>query len=210
MVHVMRQLNLFVSGFSPDFYPVYYNDFCFVIDSIKDTVIPNTDTVTFSIGKFFTTMWSWVIRKRKDCAINCRTILFRDIIGFFSRSFFYYNGIVQSFNQFLRNSSYGIKEVASFSALRRSIVSSKSSIISIIFLYSFKLSKTPFLVPFWSIRNFGFVFLKALFITNLVLQFCCYIFKNNTKRIYVQWRNIIRGLKTVKRYVPPLSGLNRT
>src|SRR4030042_1075395 len=75
--------------------------------------------------------------------LNFNSVNNDNLAGFFDDDF-----VAQFFSQALRKLSYGIKEVASLSALRRSLASSKSSSNSRMFSYSLRLRITAFLLPF--------------------------------------------------------------
>jgi len=115
--------------------------------------------------------------------VNRSPIFLGNIVRFFTGFFFDYYLINQFLSQILRNLSYGIKEVASLSALRRSFESSRSSINSRILLYSLKLRTIPFLFPFSSVRYFGLADFAMLCIIYLPLLFENIFLKDSIRRI---------------------------
>lgn len=102
------------------------------------------------------------------------SVLSRYFGSFFLSFLLNENGISQGLIQVLRNSSYGVKEVASRSARNRSLASSRSSIVSIISRYSSRLRTTAFFSPFLSTRYCGLSVFEAR-IFNLRLRFNYYI-----------------------------------
>jgi len=173
---------LLIGRFPFDFYPVNDNNLCIIINHVKDTIITGTYTIAFFFHEFFRAGLSWIGGEGKDCFIYSVAVLLRNLLCFFFSFLFDYYLVVQAFSQVFRNSSYGVKEIASFSAFKRSMVSSKSSIESIRYLYSLNPMTTAFLLPFSSIRYLGFVFFKACCIC--YPQFCLY--NSNIRMLYNQ------------------------
>jgi len=163
---------LFISSFPFYFYSVNYNRLCLVIYRIKNTIISDSDTIALLSCKFFGIMRSWIGRKGKNYFVNGGSKLYWNNFSFFLGLSFYNKFIAQSFSQDLRNLLYGMKDVASLSALRRSFASSRSSINSRIFSYSLRLRITAFLLPFLLTIYSGLM----MFIT-----FC--IFSSNVRMI---------------------------
>ena len=162
---------LFVSRFSFNFYSVNNNNLCFIIYRIEDAVVTGTNAIAFFFSELLTPMGSWNGCERKNSTVNRRSKFLRNIIRLLTSFFFDYYLINQFLSQVLRNLSYGIKEVASLSALRRSFESSRSSINSRILLYSLKLRTIPFLLPFSSVRYVGFADFAMLCIFHPLLLF---------------------------------------
>jgi hypothetical protein len=147
---------LFVSRFPFDFYPVDNDGLYLIVYRIKNAIVTNTNAIAFFFCEFFRTVWSWIGSKGKNCFINGRPIFCWNLFRLFFCLAFYYNLVGQFLSHVLRNLSYGMKEVASLSALRRSLASSRSSINSMMLLYSLMLRTTAFLLPFSSTRYLGF------------------------------------------------------
>lgn len=131
-LHSGNRMSL-ISSFIFDFYPVNNYCFCPFVNRVQYAVAADADAITFFFSKLFRAARSWIGCKGKDCHVNSASVFNRNSVSFFSGLLLYYDCIIQSLSHFFRNLSYGIKAFASLSALRRSLVSSRSSINSRIF-----------------------------------------------------------------------------
>src|SRR4030042_2163822 len=186
----------FLTGFTLNFNSVNNDNLCFIIYCIKDAIVASPDTVSFFLRELFGSIRPWIGNQGKNSFINGSSIFCRNFLCFLAGFFFDYDFIAQFSSQVFRKLSYGIKDVASLSALRRSLASSKSSSNSRMFSYSLRLRITAFLLPFLLTINSGLTFsttlcisfllsVPILFINNIAQNIVNYqIFKTRWKGAY--------------------------
>jgi hypothetical protein len=190
---------LFVGSFSLNLDPVNDNCLRFIIYCIKNTIITETNAITLFFCKFLRTVWSWIQSKGEYLFVNSRTIFYRNRLRLFLRLPLYYDPVNQPLSHVLRNLSYGIKDFAFLSAFKRSLASSRSSINSRIFSYSFKLRTTAFLLPFLLIIYSGLTSSIILCIFTSNKYFLFHILKiaqtGDVKQDAGYWMNQLRNTK---------------
>src|SRR4030043_2423853 len=163
-----RNKMLSIGRFTLNFNSVNNDNLCFVIYCIKDAIVAYLDAVSFFFRELFGSIRSWIGSQGKNSFVNGSSIFCRNFLCFLAGFFFDYDFVAQFFSQVFRKLSYGIKEVASLSALRRSLASSKSSSNLRMFSYSLRLRITAFLFPFLLMMNSGLTFSTTLCISFLL------------------------------------------
>jgi hypothetical protein len=158
----------FLTGFTLNSNSVNNHNLCFIIYCIKDAIVACPDAVSFFLRELFGSIRPWIGSQGKNSFVNGSSLFCRNFLCFFAGFFFDDDFVAQFFSQVLRKLSYGIKEVASLSALRRSLASSKSSSNSRMFSYSLRLRITAFLFPFLLTINSGLTFSTTLCISFLL------------------------------------------
>src|SRR4030042_1579892 len=163
-----RNKMLSIGRFTLNFNSVNNDNLCFVIYCIKDAIVAYPDTVSFFLRELFGSIRPWIGGQGKNSFVNGSSISCRNFLCFLAGLFFDDDFVAQFLSQVLRKLSYGIKEVASLSALRRSLASSKSSSNLRMFSYSLRLRITAFLSPFLLMMNSGLTFSTTLCISFLL------------------------------------------
>src|SRR4030067_769044 len=163
-----RDKMLSIGRFTLNFNSVNNDNLCSVIYCIKDAIVAYPDAVSFFLRELFGSIRPWIGSQGKNSFVNGSSIFCRNFLCFLAGFSFDYDFVAQFFSQVFRKLSYGIKEVAFLSALRRSLASSKSSSNLRMFSYSLRLRITAFLLPFLLTINSGFTFSATLCISFLL------------------------------------------
>jgi len=177
---------LSIGRFTLNFNSVNNDNRCFIIYCIKKAIVAYPDKVSFFLRELFGSIRLWIDSQGKNSFVNGSSIFCRDFLCFLAGFFFDDDFVAQSFSQVFRKLLYGIKEVASLSALRRLLASSKSSSNSRVFSYSLRLRITAFLLPFFLTINSGLTFSTTLCI--FFLLSVPILFINNIAQSIVQYK----------------------